>query len=192
MSTLKRTKQSNRLWTFKEDTFLKVHYPDEGVSWVAERLNRSIASVGGRVSVLGLHMTSAGKSKACSRGHGLGSDNRNWRGYSRVGVAYVKDLRHGAKRRGITHPVLDTTLEHLQYLDSLITEKCPLSGLPLTFPKHSRDRRATASLDRIDATQGYVRGNVRWVHKDINRLKWDLTDEVFLSFVRDIAKTWPR
>ena len=33
--------------------------------------------------------------------------------------------------------------------------------------------KGTASLDRIDSTKGYVRGNIQWVHKDINWFKRD-------------------
>lgn len=185
----RRAKQSHRLWTPQEDSLLREKYPHEGVS-VAKTLNRSVASVSGRVQVLGLSMTPEGRSEACSRCQGTGVNNGNWKGHGRIGRAYVNDLKRGAKRRNMEYTVLEETPENFQYLNSLVTEICPLSGLSLTFRQCARDRTSTASLDRIDPKRGYIRGNVRWIHKDINRIKWDMTDEVFLSFVRDIAKTW--
>lgn len=56
---------------------------------------------------------------------------------------------------------------------------CALSGIELYMPKTSfeeRDGFRTASLDRIDSKKGYIEGNVQWVHKQINRMKWDLDD----------------
>lgn len=55
--------------------------------------------------------------------------------------------------------------------------RCALSGLPIDLGK---DR--TASLDRIDSTKGYETGNVQWVHKAINQMKWDLSEDKFIEY----------
>jgi len=39
----------------------------------------------------------------------------------------------------------------------------------------------TASLDRIDSTKGYLLDNIQWVHKDINNMKMDLSEERFVE-----------
>ena len=78
-----------------------------------------------------------------------------------------------------------------QYLWDLFlkqNKKCVLSGVPLKFTDHTRTSEfrceTTASLDRIDSNVGYVVGNVRWVHKDINRIRWAFDDETFLEWCR--------
>lgn len=46
----------------------------------------------------------------------------------------------------------------------------------------------TASLDRIDSSKGYVEGNVHWVHKDINIMKWDFPLETFIKMCKFVAE----
>lgn len=38
-------------------------------------------------------------------------------------------------------------------------------------PQHNGLVKQTASLDRIDSTKGYIKDNIQWIHKDIQRLK---------------------
>ena len=44
-----------------------------------------------------------------------------------------------------------------------------------------RSKNRTASLDRIDSNKGYTIDNVQWVHKDINKMKMDLEEDVFID-----------
>lgn len=67
---------------------------------------------------------------------------------------------------------------------------CALSGIPLVLPRHTRDVRNlvhTASLDRIDSKEGYVPGNIQWVHKDLNRCKWAFSQEEFIRWCEKIT-----
>ena len=59
--------------------------------------------------------------------------------------------------------------------------KCALSGTSLQFPKRSKDKSCTASLDRIDSSKGYVLDNVQWVHKDINIMKNKFDNQYFIQ-----------
>jgi hypothetical protein len=61
---------------------------------------------------------------------------------------------------------------------------CALTGLPI---KLGTVNEISASLDRIDSTRGYTLDNVQWVHKDINRMKGDLTPERFLELCQLVA-----
>ena len=45
----------------------------------------------------------------------------------------------------------------------------------------------TASVDRIDSTKGYLKGNVQWVHKSINQMKSNRTDEEFIALCKAVA-----
>jgi hypothetical protein len=55
--------------------------------------------------------------------------------------------------------------------------KCIYTDLNLNFGKNP-----IASLDRINSKIGYVDGNVQWVHKTINRMKWVLPENDFLRW----------
>ena len=57
--------------------------------------------------------------------------------------------------------------------------KCALSGLYIQFDNYKTKER-TASLDRIDPSLNYIIGNVQWVHKKINRIKQNFTQEEFI------------
>ena len=47
--------------------------------------------------------------------------------------------------------------------------KCALTGLPINACGDFNT--ITASLDRIDNADGYSKGNVQWVHKEVNMLR---------------------
>lgn len=57
---------------------------------------------------------------------------------------------------------------------------CALSGLPISFKDKS------ASIDRIDSNKGYIQGNIQWVHKDINVIKLDYSEEEFFHLIKTI------
>lgn len=64
---------------------------------------------------------------------------------------------------------------------------CKYSGVPLTYKPHQRaSGENTASIDRIDSTKGYVKGNIQFVHKRINSMKNDMSEEVFIEWCRKV------
>jgi hypothetical protein len=66
---------------------------------------------------------------------------------------------------------------------------CALTGLPISLPETTVARTAcTASLDRIDSTQGYVINNIQWIHKDINRMKWKHSEDYFVYMCSLVVK----
>lgn len=58
--------------------------------------------------------------------------------------------------------------------------KCFYSGLPIDAKTY---RKTTASVDRRDSSKGYTRDNIQLVHKNINYMKWILSEDLFLSHV---------
>ena len=46
----------------------------------------------------------------------------------------------------------------------------------------------TQSLDRIDSTKGYTIDNVQWVHKYINLMKHQLTQQQFIDFCKKVVE----
>lgn len=49
------------------------------------------------------------------------------------------------------------------------------------------DIRYRASLDRIDSSKGYIKGNVQFVATPINYLKGTMSDETTKAYLREIA-----
>ena len=70
--------------------------------------------------------------------------------------------------------------------------KCALSNLDITLPYSSDDflihRNWTASLDRIDSNKSYTKNNIQFLHKDINKMKMDLDQNLFIQYCKAIAK----
>jgi hypothetical protein len=65
--------------------------------------------------------------------------------------------------------------------------KCALSGVDLKLERRSREKKQTASLDRIDSNGGYTKNNVQWIHKDINRIKGMYDNEQFIDICDKIS-----
>jgi hypothetical protein len=66
---------------------------------------------------------------------------------------------------------------------------CPYTGLKMELPKntknHSKKSLKKASLDRIDSSKGYIKGNVEFVCMAINLAKNNHTKEDMISFIKD-------
>lgn len=108
-----------------------------------------------------------------------GKQSKHWKGCGDIAAAWLSSLKSNAKRRNIK---INVTLKHLWGLFCQQNRKCALSGLELTFPKRYRNRGtkgSTASLDRIDSLKG-IKGNVQWLHKDINMMKQRLDQKYFI------------
>lgn len=66
-------------------------------------------------------------------------------------------------------------------------KKCALSGIELKFPSSTKEYSKyewTASVDRIDSKGGYTIDNIQIVHKKINTIKFDLSNEEFIEWCK--------
>jgi len=71
--------------------------------------------------------------------------------------------------------------------DIFIPEICPILECPLKFgTKNNYDY--SPSLDRIDNTRGYIKGNVRVISKKANTMKSNATLEELVKFSRNIIR----
>ena len=68
--------------------------------------------------------------------------------------------------------------------------KCNLSGIDIKLGSNESNGRWTATIDRIDSSEGYIEGNVQWLHKDINTMKWDFTQEKFIEYCKTISENY--
>lgn len=100
----------------------------------------------------------------------------------------LKQARGAAFRKGFD---FDLQVEDLYNLWQVQLGRCNLSGFPLKFGETRSLQESghnTASLDRKDASRGYVRDNIQIVHKDINFLKNDFPDDLFIYICRCVAE----
>lgn len=102
--------------------------------------------------------------------------------------------KRNAETRNLVFDLGKTNEEARKFLYDLLHKKqkglCVLSGLPIivaTTIKNDMRGETTASLDRIDSSKGYVRENVQWVHKLVNKMKMDLDESVLISLCESIA-----
>lgn len=79
---------------------------------------------------------------------------------------------------------LEFTIEEA---DIIIPEKCPLTGVEL-FPGKLTTSKHSPSLDRIDNTKGYIKGNIQVISYNANKLKNNFTPEELKLFVTNISK----
>ena len=113
-----------------------------------------------------------------------------WKGTQDISKTYFSRLKQGAKHR---KKEFDITIEYLQKLLEKQGYKCALTGLPIkctrNVNKHSESyEEQTASLDRIDNTQGYIKDNLQWIHKDINNMKHMLSEHKFIKYCELVYK----
>lgn len=121
-----------------------------------------------------------GGSKSC--GHYIGrnfgtsklSSNGNWTGYKNIPGSYFYGIKFGANSRKLEFSL---TIQDFQELLEKQKFKCALSGVDL-YIKGYKDKNA--SLDRINSKIGYTKENCQWILKDINKMKNDLDQELFL------------
>lgn len=129
-----------------------------------------------------------GSSKGCKNCTRAGSAHYKWQGVGRISASVLYGIEQNAKRK---NRKVNLTLEYLWELFLNQNERCALSGVKLdTWISNNKKqgRRMSASLDRIDSEGDYVEGNVQWVHKDINKLKTDFSQDRFIELCKLVAK----
>lgn len=125
--------------------------------------------------------------KGCQKCKNKGINNAKWAGYEEISGTHLYDIKSSCRRRSGNKAVYNISNEYIWKLFLKQDRKCALSGLFIEFAK-STYIRGTASLDRIDSSKGYIEGNVQWVHKDVNRIKSDISEDYFVELCKLITK----
>ena len=97
----------------------------------------------------------------------------------------------GARDRAIKQNI-PFNLE-LQYIIDLWSSQngiCALSGLPMTFELKQGRVPTNVSIDKIDRTLGYIKGNIQLVCMVCNQIKSDLTEIEMYNFCKNIVKNY--
>lgn len=117
----------------------------------------------------------ANESRAKNRDR-VNTVHKAWCTNNRENYMY-KQAKSRAKRKGI-----DFTIE---ISDIIIPENCPILGIKLIMGTKD-DYQSSPSLDRVDTTKGYIKGNVQVISSLANTMKNCATKEQLLLFCKNI------
>lgn len=114
---------------------------------------------------------------------------KKYTGFEDISGSYWGRLTRGAIERNL---VFDIKIQEAWELYILQDKKCVLSGEYIYFDKHfylkHHKTDQTASLDRIDSSKGYIKGNIQWIHVDLNFMKHEYPQEYFIEMCKRVAK----
>jgi hypothetical protein len=103
--------------------------------------------------------------------------NHRWKGYCGISGARVSEIKGRARKHNFDFDLDPKFLWNL-YIDQ--NKKCAITGKPIEID-------IDGSLDRIDSSKGYVRDNVWWVTKNINKMKLDFSLPIFIDLCEQVV-----
>jgi hypothetical protein len=115
-----------------------------------------------------------------------GSKSKLWTGYEEIPRSTWSQIERQARQRKIS---FDVTIQSAWKLFLTQKRKCALTGDSLYFGGDHGKLRGNASLDRINPDKGYVLGNIQWVTRKINMMKWTLQQGEFIDLCRKVSLT---
>lgn len=124
----------------------------------------------------------SGNTASCGCGHKAGKTNTAWKGCGELSGLRFSQIRKCAEKR---NKPFNVTIEYCWQLLLAQDKKCALSGEPIALPL-KKGEAFTASLDCINPELGYVEGNLQWLHRNVNQLKWDQPTEKFLFWIKKV------
>lgn len=128
------------------------------------------------------------RSCGCDVGFASGTGHPLWTGHGEISGSVWAKIIEAAKAR---HLPFRLTIRQAWTLYLRQKRRCAISGADIAFANDAKSHAhggTTASLDRIDSHRGYVPGNVQWLHKRVNRMKWNSDPHEFVEWCRRIAK----
>lgn len=117
------------------------------------------------------------RAASCAQCAHAGENSHRWKGHREISGKFLSQYRRDAATK---NRVWDVAPEYLWGVWEDQDGRCAYTGWDLT---HGVD----ASLDRIDSRDGYVVGNVQWVHRNINRMKSDFSEDEFIRMCEAVA-----
>lgn len=80
---------------------------------------------------------------------------------------------------------------NLEESDIEIPETCPILDIPIKRGKNRRPEDFSPSVDRIDPSKGYTKGNIQVISNKANAMKNNATPEELRMFAKWVLKTFP-
>lgn len=90
--------------------------------------------------------------------------------------------KYRAEQRGIEF--------NIELEDIVIPEKCPILECPFIYGT-SENYDYSPSLDRIDNSKGYIKGNIQVISTKANKMKNSATQEELINFCKNILRYSP-
>lgn len=84
---------------------------------------------------------------------------RTWAGYA------VRDARNRAKKKEVLFDI------DVNYIVQILTPRCPVYGTEFQWIGNRKVLPTSATLDRIDPSKGYVKGNLVVISSKANNIK---------------------
>jgi hypothetical protein len=149
-----------------------------------------------------------GKRHFCNRSCSVSNRNKNWPLNERRKYCYQIKQHAGnrkdefspfryfiiksrvfSRREKYGSPTID--VEYLKDLWRRQNGICPYTGIKMILPQNTKENMSIhslkkASLDRIDSTKGYLKGNVHFVCLSINLAKKNFPHEDMIEFIKEI------
>jgi hypothetical protein len=164
-------------WTIDEEQMLKISASEK----TPEELHKLIPNHNEKA--IDLKCLRLGIKRKYRPNYGAkGNKSPLYKGYEQLDGRRIVSYKANAKKRKLKFSVSPKYLWKILERQNF---RCALSNLPIVMVRES----PTASLDRIDSSKGYIRGNIQWLHKDINFLKQNCTQERFIELCIAVAKT---
>lgn len=117
------------------------------------------------------------KCRSCS------NHDNNFKGkYNLIPCTWFEIKKKGGISRGYQW---ELTIEDIWNMYQKQEGVCALSGIPIGWAE--KGLTATASIDRIDSSEGYILENVQLVHKDINFMKQQYDQDYFINLCKAVA-----
>jgi len=117
-----------------------------------------------------------------AREHKCSKCNNKYRQIKRLETyegAILASAKYRAKKKGLEF--------NLELSDIIIPEYCPILKVKLNHGERS-NYRYTPSIDRIDNNKGYIKGNIRIISMQANKMKSDSTNKELEIFSKNILK----
>ena len=137
---------------------------------------------GNIVKIIGNSLKTGNTTTCGCQSRKRGKNHALFMGYEEISSSMWSSINHHASKRNI-----DVKLTIKQAWKQFIKQgrRCALSGIILTFaPTRKTANQSTASLDRINSKGIYKPSNIQWLHKDLNRMKWSLSQEEFVAWCK--------
>lgn len=169
-------------WTVIDNTLKKTKHKANGIS---------VRCKCGYESIVVTSQLYLGKSKRCVNCRNVNISEKRYGGYEDLSMSLYNQIKFNASQRNIEFEV---DIKYLWDLYQVQKGKCAISGVDLELSKQYANRirktkhYETASLDRIDSTKGYVKGNVHWIDKEINYMKRSMSMEKFIKVCKIITQ----
>jgi len=159
-----------------------------GSSRGGSKLWKCLCDCGNETTASTRHLNRKGKSVVrscgCLKQDNSGSNVKNWKGFGEISGGWWTQ-RVMRRERTRVKVAINIDIKYAWKLFLKQNRKCALSGIDLTIGLKNIHN---ASIDRIDSSKGYIKGNIQWVHKDINKMKNTYTVDYFKHLCKLVTK----